>query len=131
MKYTMAVLALVLVLAGCEESATTPPNSAVFVVEVVEGETFRILLQDEDRISEARERLASAEAMVVHGELARGTGGFNTEFSGHLKPATVTFVDVAMELCDGRPSYVESELEYYLESVKFYCPWGVTIIAEQ
>ena len=44
-------------------------------------------------------------------------------------PASITTPDFAMELCDGEPSFVQEELDYYLASVKFYCPWGAKVIA--
>ncbi|MEM4471678.1 MAG: hypothetical protein QXN61_05775, partial [Zestosphaera sp.] len=39
--------------------------------------------------------------------------------------------DATIELCDGMPSFVESELEYWLNVVKRYCPWNTKVIAEE
>ena len=130
MKRMLLLLFATIALIGCDQS-TSAPRGPVFLVEVVPGETFRILLQDPDRIAEARELLATGQSRVVHGELARGSGGFNAGFGWHLEPRTVTFVDMSMELCDGRPSFVQSELDYFFESVKYYCPWGARIVAEE
>jgi hypothetical protein len=33
-------------------------------------------------------------------------------------------VEVTIELCDGRPSDLDRDLEYWRGSVKRYCPWG-------
>ncbi len=33
---------------------------------------------------------------------------------------------MAMELCDGRPSYVETHLDAFLEG--YYCPWGAKLV---
>lgn len=123
-------LGLALTLGGCADSPTAPLVGTRFEVQVVPGETFTILLQDSATIATARTLLHTDGTIVVHGELARGDGGFNTGYSWHLKPATVTFVDLAMEICDGRPSFVEEELEYFLDEVKYYCPWGATIVEE-
>jgi hypothetical protein len=131
MKRFTLFVAMLLALSGCDESTTGPLDGAVFLIEVVPGETFRVLVSDPEVVARARTLLASGENTVLHGELAEGDGGFNAGYSWHIVPATVAFVDVAMELCDGRPSYVEEELDYYLESVNYYCPWGITVLAEQ
>jgi hypothetical protein len=36
----------------------------------------------------------------------------------------VKLVEVTIELCDGRPSDLDRDLEYWLGTVKRYCPWG-------
>ncbi|MEO3993764.1 MAG: hypothetical protein QN229_05640 [Desulfurococcaceae archaeon TW002] len=41
-----------------------------------------------------------------------GDGGFNKSWGWHLDPDTVEVADVTIELCDGMPSFVESELDY-------------------
>jgi hypothetical protein len=125
------LLLLLVALTGCDEWPTYPDNGTIFVVEVVPGERFRILLNDPARIETARALLASGQTTVVHGELARGNGRFNIAYGWHLRPSTVTFVDVAMELCDGRPSFVQQELDYFMAKVKYYCPWGARIVAER
>ena len=130
MKKILMLIPLALVLLGCDQS-TSAPRGPVFVVEVVPGETFRILLHDPDRIAEARSLLTTGQATVVHGELARGSGGFNSGYGWHLEPRSVTFVDMAMELCDGRPSFVQSHIDYFVDTVKYYCPWGARITAEE
>ncbi|MEM1665102.1 MAG: hypothetical protein QXQ31_04010 [Zestosphaera sp.] len=61
----------------------------------------------------------------------RGDGGFNKPWSWHLDPDTVEVADATIELCDGMPSFVESELEYWLNVVKRYCPWNTKVIAEE
>jgi hypothetical protein len=131
MKRLIFFVTLLVALSGCDDVATDPLVGSIFLIEVVPGESFRVLLSDAEVIAEARLLLESGETTVVHGKLVTGNGGFNAGYSWHLSPATVSFVDIAMELCDGRPSYVEEELSYYLESVEYYCPWGITVVAEE
>jgi hypothetical protein len=38
-------------------------------------------------------------------------------------------VEVAIELCDGRPSYVEENVGEYVETINRYCPWGAKVSA--
>jgi hypothetical protein len=41
-----------------------------------------------------------------------------------MDPETVHVADMAIELCDGRPSMVQSDLSYWIGTVGQFCPWG-------
>jgi hypothetical protein len=134
----LARLALLLVLwastiaSDCDGSSSGPDGPpAVFVVEVVDEE-FRIRLEDPVLIEQARRILRGDEPQkIVSGRLAAGDGGFNDPWSWHLLPETIEFVEVAIELCDGKPSFVEEDLDYWLNTVRTYCPWSARIVAEE
>jgi hypothetical protein len=127
-RITGFAMAFVLALAACTEDATAPQYEAVYEVEVA-GEKFHIALESAAQIAAADALLASGAEQNVHGTLKRGNGGFNMSYSWHLEPSTVTFPDVTMEICDGRPnSEVEAEVDYFIETVKYYCPWGAKIV---
>ncbi len=137
------VLALALVLAtaacGHREAPTAPAGEAVFVVlacrgslHAPEGERFRILLRDPERIAEADELLRSGSlARDVAGGLARGDGGFNSPWSWHLVPDSVRFVEGSTEVCDGCPSFLEADLDYWIDVVGNYCPWTSEVVARE
>jgi hypothetical protein len=105
-------------------------KTAVFVIEVAGEEQFRLLLEDPEKIAEAKRFMESGRVGVIAGRLAAGDGGFNAPFSWHLVPASVEFPDVAIEVCDGRPSDVEADLDYWLNTVQQFCPWSAQIIAQ-
>ena len=123
------VTAAAVTLAACNDSGTDPIDGSVFVIEVAD-EQFRILLDNQQKAAQARALIGSDAAMNINGEIARGDGGFNSGFSWHLRPNTVEFVDMTMELCDGRPSFVEENVDYYVDTVKRYCPWGIKVVQE-
>jgi hypothetical protein len=104
-------------------------DDGVFVVEVV-GERFRVRIPEGSMRSEARARLARGQTHGLSGELVRGDGGFNTGYSWHLKAETIVFPEVSIELCDGRPSDVQGDVDYWINNVKRYCPWAARIISE-
>jgi hypothetical protein len=112
-------------LAGC--SGTEPsPDEAEFLVEVA-SETFVMRARDAETISLAREALAGRNQRFPIGPLRTGHGGFNAPWSWHLDPAEVRMTEAAIEVCDGRPSYVETHLADY----PTYCPWGAKIVSER
>ena len=129
----MSALALALVpVTACDGSSTSEPPDVetVFLVRssASSGEVFRVLLRDPQLIAEATSLIGQGPRKIVNGELRRGSGGFNQPWSWHLAPDTVRFVDVTIELCDGRPSDIEADLDYWVDVVDRYCPWGTEIL---
>jgi hypothetical protein len=128
MKFS-SVLGTVLVLAvgACADFAA-PDDGALFRVEVGD-ESFHVSVVDEAVIAEAMRRIQEEEGVaIVIGTLARGDGGFNHPWSWHLLPMTVRVVDFSIELCDGRPSMVEADVDYWVDTVKQFCPWGGRLV---
>lgn len=119
-------------LAACGDDTTSPGNDqeALFTVQVV-NETFKVRVSNAAAVAAMRGRMQAGTEGVIIGQLASGNGGFNTGYGWHLDPVTVAVVDAAIEVCDGRPSDVQGDLPYWLNTVKSYCPWGAKVIAEQ
>ena len=108
-------------------SSTAPTEVHVDFVVSVAGEAFVMRAVDAETVRLARENLAGRAAHFPIGPLRRGNGGFNAPWSWHLDPAEVRMTEAAIEVCDGRPSYVESHLHDY----PTYCPWGARVVAER
>jgi len=88
----------------------------------VTGETFRTYLNGRENIAAVRRAIARhASAGIPIGRIYRGTQ-VNTGHRWHLR--NVRLVETAIELCDGRPSDLDSDLPYWVDTVKRYCPWG-------
>ena len=126
--FAVAMLAAV-TLAACEDEASGPSDAATFVI-AVENEQFRVRIEDQAAIAEARSLISSGQTKNISGDIRRGNGGINTGYSWHLRPASVEFADMTIELCDGMPSYVEENVDYYVDTVKRYCPWGARVVSE-
>lgn len=103
-----------------------------FTVEVAGGERFTVRVTDKETIRQMTDSLKGGSnnntAMHVTGRLARGDGGFNQPWSWHLVPSSVRMAEVSIELCDGRPSMVEEDLDYWLGTVGTFCPWSSKVI---
>ena len=105
---------------------TAPGESSEFVVDVA-GERFILRLTDMATIRLAEENLQGRNQRFPLGPLRRGNGGFNAPWTWHLDPAETRLVEVAIELCDGRPSYVEEHQTDY----STYCPWGARVVGRR
>jgi hypothetical protein len=123
----LTVLLVVAGLAVGSCSGTRPSAIDAHFVVSVAGETFVMRVEDAETIRLARENRAGRNALFPIGPLRRGDGGFNAPWSWHLDPAEVRMAEVAIEVCDGRPSYVESHLGDY----PMYCPWGARVVGER
>lgn len=112
----------------------TDTQAADFVV-TVNREAFVVRLVKPEQIAIARARADGSKPQgIVSGKLADGDGGFNRNPSSnkrwtwHLIPESVSFPELAMELCDGRPSDVEANKSHWLNDIKMFCPWSAKII---
>jgi hypothetical protein len=114
-------LALTVSLMACDETPTAPSSEAVVTFRVV-SETFRVLLTSQDQLAAARAAQAGGRARIPLGRIVSGTQ-VNTGWSWHLED--VTFAEVAIEVCDGLPSHVESEGTRF--GAGTYCPWSAVV----
>ena len=119
--------ALALAVGSCSDAAA-PDDGALFRVEV-SGESFTVSILDGAVISEAERRMRDEDGVgIVIGTLARGDGGFNLPWSWHMLPNTVQIADFSIEVCDGRPSMVEADVDYWVDAVRQFCPWGGRLV---
>jgi hypothetical protein len=99
---------------------------AEFVV-AVGNETFVMRVTDAETIRLAQESVDGRNQRFPIGPLRRGDGGFNAPWSWHFDPAEVRMTEIAIEVCDGRPSYVEA----HLLDFPTYCPWSARVIRQR
>ncbi len=125
---TLFVMAAGVLAIGCDSMADDDgPATPTYVIQVVD-QTFRIQIQDEAMREVADSLLANDGTMNVAGPLRSGDGGFNAPYSWHLAPDSIEFADATIEVCDGKPVDIEADLEYWLNTVGAYCPWGIRVV---
>lgn len=124
-----ALLALATVaLAGCSADNGTsgdPPGGQFFTVRVI-NDTFVMFVTDPATIQLARENFEGKNNRFPSGRIQAGNGGFNGIWGWHYVPESIRMVEVAVEVCDGTPSYVNTHLNDYL--AVGYCPWTAKVI---
>ena len=82
-------------------------------------------------ISQLEAQLALPEGkrlMHLNGPIGRGDGGHNLNWDWHFLPGEWLLAEVSIELCDGTPSYVNDNLDYFVDTVGQYCPWGSYVL---
>jgi len=122
-------------LSSCGGSdAPAEPGTATFAFRLRRfpgTEEFRISTTSPSFIADVREQLklpASQRLKFVAGSIEAGNGGHNLGWSWHFSNASL--VESAIEVCDGTPSMVEAHLDYWLDTVKSFCPWSSYAYAE-
>lgn len=96
----------------------------------VNGEKYSIFITNIDTIDQvlALER-GQSMATIPSGRLLRGAEDYNRPWSWHIDSEDIEMAEVTMELCDGTPSQVEANLDYWIDNVQRFCPWGAILTA--
>ena len=124
-------LAFALIISACGSADVARPLPAQEFVIEVQGERFRLRTSNPATASALDARRRSGTVGVVAGRLVRGDGGFNVPWGWYLDPASIEVPQAAIELCDGRPSMVQSDLDYWVDTVQSYCPWSARVYDAQ
>lgn len=130
----LVVLLAPLLLACGDDGPTDVPDElegGMLATFRVQSDTFRVWT-DRPGAMASLEALASdgGAASIPNAPLLRGPGraDHNEPWSWHLHPEALEIVAVAAEVCDGRPSFVEEELDYWIDDVGRYCPWSAELV---
>jgi hypothetical protein len=127
-----AALVIAAMAAACDSPLEPSPDLRGGVVATfqVSGEQFRVFVRNPTTIAQLIQlQQGFALASIPNGRLRRGAGAgnHNAPYSWHLDPEDIQLAGFTMELCDGRPSYVEDHVDEYAD-VGRYCPWGAQLV---
>jgi alkylglycerol monooxygenase len=110
---------------GCGDSDRASRPYGEFLVAVGQ-ETFVLRATDPETIHLATENFSGRNRQFPIGPLLTGDGGFNAPWSWHFDPDRARMTELAIEVCDGTPSYVD---EHLADFVSGYCPWSARVVA--
>ena len=127
---------LVLGLIACGAPTATPEPSelsgGILATFQVVDEEFRVWVTNPDTIQQILDlQRGISSANIPNGRILRGPGqaDHNEPWSWHLDPEQIEMAEITVEVCDGAPSSVEEELDYFVETVGQYCPWSARLVA--
>ena len=83
-----------------------------------------------EKVEDELARPFNERNLHINGDIEQGNGGYNNNWSWHFVPDQWDLVEMSTEVCDGRPQFVEEELDYWLENVGYYCPWNSRVVGE-
>ncbi|MEX0760877.1 MAG: hypothetical protein WD208_03325 [Dehalococcoidia bacterium] len=98
----------------------------------VSGEVFRAWVTNSETIDdlfalEEGESMANIPNGIIH--RGPGQGDHNEPWSWRLDPGEIQMAEVTIEVCDGAPSFVEEEVDYFVDDVGRYCPWNAELVS--
>ena len=104
-------------------------SGGILVTFDVVGEIYSIFITNEETIEQvfAAQR-GESTAMIPSGRLIQGSVFYNEPWSWYIDSEDIHMAEVTIELCDGTPSQVEANLDYWVETVQRFCPWNAQIV---
>lgn len=117
---------LTLLLAAQAPAMAAEPRTYVATIQTVKGR-FRAEIRDPEMVEKARRELAGGEeAGIPTGPLAWGDGGVNWGHRWHV--TQLSFADFTIELCDATARMVDRDPAYWVETVRYFCPWSGQVV---
>lgn len=130
---TLVLLSILGAACGSPSRPSPPSNElrgGVLATFAVGTEQFKVWMTNPAAINRVLALHAGGSGgSIPNGRIRRGSGQaqHNAPYSWHLDPADIEIVDLAIEVCDGRPSYVEANVGEYVDRINRYCPWGARL----
>jgi hypothetical protein len=98
------------------------------------NDKFVIRLDEEAKIREARAILSGEEPPKhVQGTIIKERASYNPLWDYHLEPRSITFFEVAVEVCDAGVRYVQDHLAEVGKAFlphAHWCPWSSRLTRE-
>ena len=126
-------LAAAFLLAGCDDGPTLPElEGGILALFEVSGARFSAFVTAPKAISAILALEAgTGQASIPNGRLIRGPGPaeYNLPWSWHMDPVDIEMTELAIELCDARPSFVENNLDEWIDVGGRFCPWSAHLVS--
>ena len=129
---SFVILAILTLSCGKELPSEPSPSRTFLFGTRPDGEQFVARTSNPEVIKQVLSQLTLPEDerfMFINGKIAGGNNDDNLNWNWHFIEDQWELTDFAIEVCDGRPSMVQSDLDYWLALGQF-CPWGSYVIRE-
>ncbi|MFO7866044.1 MAG: hypothetical protein R6V02_04435 [Candidatus Aminicenantes bacterium] len=115
---------------NCSSPFSPDLEGGILVTFNVLGEQYRIFITNEQTIDQVFAlRAGESSAGIPSGKLLRGQVSYNKPWSWHIDSDDIVMAEATIELCDGLPSHVENNLDYWVETVGRFCPWHAELVS--
>jgi hypothetical protein len=120
-------LFLIPALAGCQSEPVL--SGGILVTFDVEGEIYKIFITNKDTIADVF-AVAHSESMatIPNGKIIGEPVFYNKPWSWHIDPQDIQMAEFTIEVCSGLPSFVESDMDYWVNTLGRLCPWSAEIV---
>lgn len=119
-----------LFLLSCSSPESPELEGGILVTFDVQGERYKIFITNEETIDQVYALQAGeSNASIPSGKLLRGQVSYNKPWSWHIDSEDIEMAEFTIELCDGLPSHVEENLDYWVDTVGRFCPWSAELVS--
>ena len=123
---------LLLTSVGCDTASDDEGQLAGGVLATfnVESEQFKIWITNETTIQQVLNlRDGKSKASIPNGTLRRSSGqdNHNEPWSWHVDPEEIEMAEATIEVCSGIPSFIENDIDEWVDNVGHFCPWSATL----
>ncbi len=129
---SLCIAALLLAVACDDDPAGPVLKGGILATFAVSGETFKVFVTNQDAIADILAlQSGTSDATIPNGAVRRGSGlaAHNRPWSWHMDPEDISMAEATIELCDGRPSLVEADIDTWVDVVGRFCPWGAELVS--
>jgi hypothetical protein len=119
-------------MSGCaEDTIRDVGDSTLQATFRVEDEMFTVRVTNPETIEQLVDVWQRVSAATIPNGVIRegpGEGNHNEPWSWHLDPEEIEMAEATIEVCSGKPSDVEADLDYWINDVGRFCPWSAELI---
>lgn len=113
-----------------EFDITSKIGSEGFFTFSIVSQTLRVYMTNPQSVRDAIDNYYKLNKQNIPGGLLVDNrprkSPYDPQWSWHMKPDSIKMAEAAMEACDGLPSFVENNLDYWT-TLGTYCPWSAQI----
>jgi hypothetical protein len=103
------------------------PTAGLYATFHVVNDVFYASITNPSGIDQALALwLGQSQANIPVGQLECGNGTYNCGWRWRMNPASITFAELTIEVCDATPSYVENNCPSFPSAQ--YCPWSAKLV---
>lgn len=135
LRFISLVLAVSVIIFGCDSSGGSPGDDTRYFrfVHTSDSSTYVAATTDSAALAQVEAQLQKPfeqRTKFISGPIAHGDGGHNDGYPWHFVEGEWQLTQVAVEVCDGHPTYVSQNVDYFVEEVGRYCPWSSRVLEE-
>lgn len=124
-----AVLIALLFGFSCTTSEGPELKGGVLATFDVQGERYSIFIMNSETIEQVVAlSKGQSDARIPSGRLLRGQVSYNKPWHWYIDSQDIVMAEITIELCDGRPSDLENNLDYWIDTVGRFCPWSARLM---
>ena len=104
-------------------------SGGILVTFQVIDEKYSIFITNQKTIEQVfAVQRGESRATIPSGRVVRGSVPYNQPWSWHIDSELISMAEFTIELCDGKPSQVEANLDYWVDTVQYFCPWSAKLV---